>query len=73
MLHSEYVEELQRRLDWCVDTERYEMAARWRDLIENETTENEQIKNKYYMQLLKKYAPEFYESVKHKYEKNEHN
>ena len=72
MTHSEYVEELQRRLDWCVDTERYEIAARLRDLIEYETTENEQIKNKYYMQLLKKYEPEFYEAVKHKYEKNEH-
>ena len=73
MTQSDYVEEMQRRLDWCVDTERYEMAARLRDLIENETTENEEIKNKYYMQLLKKYAPEFYEAVKHKYEKNEHN
>ena len=73
MTQSDYVEEMQRRLDWCVDTERYEMAVRLRDLIENETTENEEIKNKYYMQLLKKYAPEFYEAVKHKYEKNEHN
>ena len=73
MTQSDYVEEMQRRLDWCVDTERYEMAARLRDLIEYETTDNKDTKNKYYMQLLKKYEPGFYEAVKHKYEKNEHN
>ena len=68
MTHSEYVEELQRRLDWCVDTERYEIAARLRDQIEYETTEGEELKNQYYMKLAKQYAPEFYEAVKHKYE-----
>lgn len=73
MTHSEYVEELQRRLDWCVDTERYEIAARLRDQIEYETTEGEELKNQYYMKLAKQYSPEFYEAVKHKYEKNEHN
>ena len=65
--HSAYVELMQSRLDWCVETERYEMAARLRDLIEYETTEDEGIKNKYYLQLLNKYAPDFYEVVKHKY------
>ena len=68
MEQTEFVSVLKERLDWCVETERYEMAARLRDLIEYETTDNEDIKNKYYMQLLKKYAPEFYEVVKHKYE-----
>ena len=73
MTQSDYVEEMRSRLDWCVDTERYEMAARLRDLIEYETTDKEDTKNKYYMQLAKKYSPEFYEAVKHKYEKHEHN
>jgi len=45
------------------------MAARLRDLIEYETTEDQEIKDRYYLQLLKKYSPEFYESVKHKYGK----
>jgi hypothetical protein len=46
------------------------MAARLRDLIEYETTEDENVKNKYYMYLAKKYSPDFYEVVKHKYEPN---
>ena len=46
------------------------MAVRLRDLIEYETTEDENVKNKYYMNLLKKYAPDFYEAVKHKYKSN---
>jgi len=65
--HSAYVELMQSRLDWCVETERYEMAARLRDLVMYETTEDEGVKNKYYLQLLNKYAPDFYEVVKHKY------
>lgn len=67
--HDAYIELMKNRLDWCVQTERYEMAARLRDLIEYETTQDENIKNKYYLQLLQKYAPEFHEVVKHKYEK----
>ena len=65
--HSAYVELMQSRLDWCVETERYEMAARLRDLVMYETTEDEGVKNKYYLQLLNKYAPDFYEVVKRKY------
>jgi len=65
--HEAYVQLMQSRLDWCVQTERYEMAARLRDLIEYETTQDENIKNAYYLQLLQKYAPEFHEVVKHKY------
>jgi len=68
MTQNDYVAVIQERLDWCVQTERYEMAARLRDLIEYETTEDENVKNKYYMYLAKKYAPDFYEVVKHKYE-----
>jgi len=65
---SEFVDMMRERLDWCVETEKYEMAARLRDLIEYETTDDTQIKNKYYVELLKKYAPDFYKVVKHKYE-----
>ena len=65
--HSAFIELIQNRLNWSVETERYEMAARLRDLIEYETTEDENTKNKYYLQLLNKYTPDFYEIVKHKY------
>ena len=66
-VHFAFVELMQNRLNWCVEAERYEIAARLRDLIEYETTEDENTKNKYYLQLLNKYAPDFYEVVKHKY------
>ena len=69
-IHSSYVNLMQNRLNWCVETERYEMAARLRDLIVYETKEDKSFKDKYYLQLLKKYAPDFYEVVKHKYEPN---
>ena len=46
------------------------MAARLRDLIEYETTEDKTIKDKYYLQLAKKYAPDFYEVIKYKYKPN---
>jgi hypothetical protein len=65
-----YVNMLQSRLDWCVETERYEMADRFKDLIKSQTTEDEEFQNKYYLKLLKRYAseyPEFYEKVKKKY------
>lgn len=65
---SMFVALMQERLDWCVETERYEMAARLRDLIKYETTDDETVKNKYYLELLQRYNPEFYEAVKHKYE-----
>ena len=69
-IHSSYVNLMQNRLNWCVETERYEMAARLRDLIEYETTEDKNVKDKYYLQLVKKYAPDFYEVIKHKYKPN---
>ena len=47
--HSAFIELMQNRLNWSVETERYEMAARLRDLIEYETTEDENTKNKYYL------------------------
>jgi hypothetical protein len=46
------------------------MAARLRDLIIYETTDDEKYKHQYYLELLKKYAPEtpeFYERMKEKY------
>ena len=70
MTQNAYIEIMQDRLDWCVEKERYEMAAKLRDLIIYETTEDEEYKNKYYLELLKKYSPEypeFYEVVKKKY------
>lgn len=66
-IKSAYVNLMQSRLDWCVETERYEMAARLRDLIEYETTQDEKFKTQYFLNLAKKYAPDFYESIKHKY------
>lgn len=68
--HSAYIQLMQNRLDWCVETERYEMAARLRDLIKYETIDDENFKHQYYLDLLKKYAPEtpeFYERMKEKY------
>lgn len=67
-LKTAYVDVMQERLDWCVETERYEMAARLRDLIEYETTQDENIKTQYFLNLTKKYSPDFYESIKYKYE-----
>jgi hypothetical protein len=70
MTQSDLVDVMQERLEWCVETERYEMAARLRDLIKYETTEDEEYKHQYYLELLKKYAPEtpeFYERMKEKY------
>ena len=69
-IQSSYVNLMQNRLNWCVETERYEMAARLRDLIKYETTKDEDYKRKYYLELLKRYAPEhpeFYEKMKKKY------
>jgi len=51
----------QERLDWCVKTERYEMAAAYRDLIIDKTTDDKIWKQEYYYKLLEKYAPEFLE------------
>jgi hypothetical protein len=68
---SEYAEVLKERMNWCVETERYEMAARLRDLIIYETTDDENYKHKYYLELIKRYAsecPEYYEKMKQKYE-----
>jgi hypothetical protein len=70
MTQSDLVDVMQERLEWCVETERYEMAAKLRDLIKYETTEDEEYKHRYYLELLKKYAPEtpeFYERMKEKY------
>lgn len=67
---SSYVNVLQNRLDWCVETERYEMADRFKDLIKSQTIEDKEFQNKYYLKLLEKYAseyPEFYENIKKKY------
>lgn len=65
-IHDDYVDLMKSRLDWAVETERYEMAARLRDLVEYETTEDENFKRQYYLNLVKKYYPEFYETIKDK-------
>ena len=72
MTQNAFVDLMQERLDWCVKTERYEMAAKLRDLIIYETTDDEEFKHQYYLNLLRKYAPEtpeFYEVMKKKYTK----
>jgi hypothetical protein len=61
---------MQNRLDWCVETEHYETAARLRDLIIYKTTDDEKFKQQYHLELLKRYAPEypeFYDKMKEKY------
>lgn len=68
-IDSMFVALMQERLDWCIETERYEMAARLRDLIKYETTDDEEYKHQYYFELLERYAPEFYERMKEKYNK----
>lgn len=70
MTQNNLVDIMQTRVDWCVETERYEMAARLRDLIIYETTNDEEFKQQYHLELLKKYAPEypeFYDKMKEKY------
>jgi len=70
MTQSDLVDVMQERLEWCVETERYEMAAKLRDLIKYEKIEDEKYKHQYHLKLLKKYAPEtpeFYERIKEKY------
>jgi len=68
--HLAYISLMQNRLNWCVKTERYEMAAKLRDLIKYETTDDTEFKHQYYLNLLRKYAPEtpeFYKRMKQKY------
>ena len=67
MLQSDLVDIMQDRLEWCVETERYEMAAKLRDLIIYETTDDEKFKQQYYLKLVKKYSPEFYKVLSQKY------
>ena len=67
MLQSDLVDIMQDRLEWCVETERYEMAAKLRDLIIYETTDDEKFKQQYYLKLVKKYSPEFYKVLSKKY------
>jgi len=55
MKQNDLIKIMQDRLDDCVVRERYEMAAKLRDLIEYETTDNEEYKHQYYLKLLKKY------------------
>ena len=56
MTQSDLVDVIQERLEWCVETERYEMAAKLRDLIKYETTDEED-KHQYYLELLKNTLP----------------
>jgi len=70
MKQNDLIKIMQDRLEDCVVRERYEMAARLRDLIKYETTDDEEYKHHYYIELLKKYAsdcPEYYEKMKKKY------
>jgi len=58
-LKEQYVEVLTDRMNWCANTERYELAAGYRDAIKNQTTDDEEWKEQYYYKLCKKYSPEF--------------
>ena len=58
MKQNDLIEIMQYRLDDCVVRERYEMAAKLRDLIIYETTDNEEYKHQYYLKLPKKYTKE---------------
>ena len=72
MTQSGLVDVMQERLEWCVETERYETAARLRDLIIYETTDDEKFKQQYHLELLKRYAPEYpeyYKKMKENYNK----
>jgi len=69
MQQNEYIDIMQQRLDWCVEVERYEMAARLRDLIKYELTEDPEYKQEYYYQLLERYAPDFLEVIRAKKDK----
>ena len=69
-IDSAFIALMQTRLNWCVETECYETAARLRDLIIYETTDDEKLKQKYHLELIKKYAsdiPGYYETIKKKY------
>ena len=65
-IDSAFIALMQTRLNWCVETERYETAARLRDLITYETTDDDEFKQQYYFELVKKYEPEFYEVLVNK-------
>jgi hypothetical protein len=70
MKQNDLIKIMQDRLNDCVVRERYEMAAKLRDLIKYETTDDKEYKHQYYLELLKKYAPEtpeFYKRMKEKY------
>ena len=70
MTQNTYIEVMKERLDGCVQNERYEMAAKLRDLIIYETTDDEKLKQKYHLELIKKYAsdiPGYYEKIEKKY------
>ena len=71
-IDSAFIALMQTRLNWCVETECYETAARLRDLITYETTDDEEFKQQYHLELLKRYAPkypEYYKRIKEKYNK----
>jgi protein-arginine kinase activator protein McsA len=53
-----YIQDSQERLEWCVETERYELAARIRDRIIYDTTDNEEWKKQYMAKLKQKYTNE---------------
>lgn len=53
MTQSGLADVIQNRLEWCVETERYKIATRLRDLIIYETTDDEKFKQQYHLELLK--------------------
>jgi protein-arginine kinase activator protein McsA len=53
MTQNAYIEVMQERLDWSVQTERYEMAAKLRDLIIYETTDDKNLNKNIILSYLK--------------------
>ena len=69
---SNYIQLMQNRLNHCVEIEQYEIAARFRDLIESKRNPDSLKSQQHHLELLKRYAPdytEFYQTVKESYEK----
>ena len=66
MISKEYIDSMQERLDWCVDTERYELAASFRDHIKALTThkDDNEFQRQYFLRLIEKYHPDQFEEWK---------
>ena len=74
MISKEYIDSMQERLDWCVNTERYELASSFRDYIKALTThkDDNEFQRQYFLRLIEKYHPDQFEEWKEIF-KNKYN